>query len=137
MLRQRLWLCLPPVLCCCLDATLTLTGQPTAYWAGDFAAVREANPVCSVLLQLHPLAFGVGMLVWAAAFTLAVLRFPRGAAAVLACGLAFCHAFAASSWLVRWGLPGWLLAGATFAAASGLVSMSWRRVGFSGPATPV
>jgi hypothetical protein len=136
MLRRRLWLCLPPVLCCCLDATLTLTGQSAAYWAGDFAAAQEANPVCLVLLRLHPLALGVGMLLWAAAFTVAVLRLTRGAAAVLACGLAFSHAFGAATWLFRWGLPGWLLAGATFAVASGLVSLSWRSVGFPGPTTP-
>lgn len=42
-LKQRfLGLCVPPLLLCLLDVALTLAGQSSPYWAGDYANVNEA-----------------------------------------------------------------------------------------------
>lgn len=57
MRRPRLWLCLPPMVLCLLDGTVTLYGQPTAYWTDGYTTVREGNPLAAWLLTIHPLAF--------------------------------------------------------------------------------
>ena len=37
MNRNRIWLCIMPIVLFALDITLTLCGQPAAYWSGDFS----------------------------------------------------------------------------------------------------
>jgi hypothetical protein len=128
-LRQRLWLSVPPVALCLLDAALTLTGQSAAYWGGDRSIIREVNPIGRLLLGLHPLAFGLGSLAWALAFVALVTRLSERWAILLALGLAISHSIGACSWLVRHGVLGWLLAVVCLAGASELVSLSWRRAG--------
>lgn len=54
---SRLWLCRPPIIVCALDGCMTLWGQPAAYWAEGYSAVRESNPLAASLLTFHPLAF--------------------------------------------------------------------------------
>jgi hypothetical protein len=55
--KDRLWLCLPVIVTCSLDVSLTLLGQPAEYWITSFRVVNEANPICHLLLTVHPLAF--------------------------------------------------------------------------------
>lgn len=63
MNRGHAWLCCGPAIFCVLDCVLTLHGQPQVYWAGQFEQAVEFNPPFLWLLQLHPLAFLVGVLV--------------------------------------------------------------------------
>ena len=44
MNRHRLWLCLPPITLFIVDMTLTLYGQPDAYWAGKYSHALEGSP---------------------------------------------------------------------------------------------
>jgi hypothetical protein len=124
---NRLRLCAGPLCFCLLDATLTLAGQPEAYWTGDRLAAREANPLGRWLLYVDPLAFlaGVGLSLglYAAALALA----PPSAARVLAFVILFAHALGASTWLVRWGLAGYLLAALVLLAASRVLGHGWQR----------
>lgn len=73
-MRARLWLLLPAVCLYLGDLSLTLAGQPEAYWAGDYAAAAEYNPIAYPLLAQHPAVFGGGALGWLAVFTTIVLR---------------------------------------------------------------
>ena len=52
----RFFLCVPLIALCALDLFITLTGQNSAYWAGDRQAAIEANPIARACLHLHPLA---------------------------------------------------------------------------------
>src|SRR4051794_27046312 len=108
--RGRLWLAMPPLLLCALDGLLTLTGQPAAYWAGDFTAARELNPLFDLLLRQHPIAFLTGLAVWLTVLALAVLLLPRRLAFLAAFAGAFGHTWGATSWVVAFGVVGWLLA---------------------------
>ena len=73
---RLLGLCVPPLLLLILDVSLTLLGQSSAYWAGDYSAVREGSPTFHHLLAIHPAAFAAGLLTWAAVF---VARNPAAA----------------------------------------------------------
>jgi hypothetical protein len=44
-MSQALRLCLPPFAFALLDAGMTLLGQPSSYWQGDFSTALEWNPV--------------------------------------------------------------------------------------------
>ena len=71
--HRFLGLCLPPLLLSVLDATLTLNGQSPEYWSGVYTAANEASPTMNHLLQIHPLAFVAGIVVWSAAFLTVIL----------------------------------------------------------------
>jgi hypothetical protein len=76
-LRQRfLGLCLPPILFCVLDFTLTLVFQPAEYWQGDRTSIIEGSPTFHYLLTVHPAAFVVGVSVWIALFVALLLLLP-------------------------------------------------------------
>jgi uncharacterized damage-inducible protein DinB len=104
-MKGRLWLCLPAVAFCLIDATLTLLGQDREYWAGELARVNELNPLGWWLLRWHPLCFVAGIALWIAMFCVALLRLPPRAAVPLGLGLAVGHTFGAATWLVRWESP--------------------------------
>jgi len=55
--KGRLWLCLPVILTCLMDVTITLSGQPAEYWIRSYSVVNEANPVSYWFLSMHPVAF--------------------------------------------------------------------------------
>jgi hypothetical protein len=55
--KGRLWLCLPLILTCLMDVTITLSGQPAAYWISSYSVVNEANPLSYWFLTMHPVAF--------------------------------------------------------------------------------
>src|SRR5215470_1761957 len=102
----RAWLCLPPLLCYTLDVTLTLAGQPSAYWGGERGAVHEANPLARWLLAQHPAAFPVAALGWAAVFVLVLALWRARLAVFLAFCLTLFHAVGAASWLWSHDLGG-------------------------------
>ncbi len=96
--RQRfLGLCLPPVAFGLLDATLTLAGQPAAYWGGAYAQVAEASPTFNHLLAMHPLAFVAGILAWMAVF---VGILPDTLALIACIAVTLGHTVGAATWLL-------------------------------------
>jgi hypothetical protein len=110
-----------------VDAGLTLRGQPARYWQGDYASVQELNPLGRVLLQCHPLAFGLSAVVESAAVGLLLLIRPTRLVVRSAVLLAFLHAFGAAGWFVRASWPGCLVACALLVAAERFLTLSWRR----------
>jgi hypothetical protein len=123
---DRLRLCAGPLGFCLLDATLTLLGQPAAYWGGDLLAAREANPAGLWLLHLHPLAFPAGVLTSLSLYALLLARLPANLARVAAFLILFLHGVGASTWLLRGGAAGYMLAALLLLAASWVLERCWR-----------
>jgi hypothetical protein len=99
-LRARiLGRCLPLMLMCALDASLTLAGQPTEYWHGKPDAVNEASPVFHHLLAIHPLAFVAGNLVWMGIFVSLILLLSGTMALVATTTVTVGHSYGAATWL--------------------------------------
>lgn len=131
--RNRLWLCIAPVLLTLLDQTLTLAGQPPEYWAGNLARVNEGSPQGHWALAQHPLVFELGIVLWIALFCAAILLLPRLPALIVSLAVAMGHAWGASTWLGNslgyWGHI------ALFVATAALVVLTWER-GRYGHSTP-
>lgn len=98
--RRLLGLCLPAILACALDDSLTLVGQSSAYWEGNYATANEASPTFNQLLRIHPAAFAGGGIVWAAMFTGVLLLVPDALAIVLCIAITFGHTAGAATWLL-------------------------------------
>jgi hypothetical protein len=62
---SRFWLNVPLVALFTIDIALTLRGQPDEYWAGDYQAVIEKNPIAYSVLVRGPEVFVVLVTVWA------------------------------------------------------------------------
>lgn len=80
------------------DTGVTLWGQPPEYWAGDYNAINELNPIAAVVLRINPwvfLAFGVLFMLLVSALFL-WLRSP--ADKILLFFAVIMHAAAVSSW---------------------------------------
>lgn len=98
--NRLLGLCLPPLLLCAFDYTMTLTGQSAAYWAGDYQRVNEVSPSFNHLLQIHPLAFIVGAVMWMAVFVGMILLLPDTLALIFSIAVTFGHTAGTASWLL-------------------------------------
>jgi hypothetical protein len=101
---QHARLAAAPIAMALVDLALTLSGQTSTYWAGDYGAVLESNPAARVLLAMHPIAMVVAYVPYLAAIAIFILRLRPDAARSLALVLTLGHAFGASTWLLR--LPG-------------------------------
>lgn len=97
--RHWLWIC--PTIFAITDATLTLSGQTTRYWAGHFNEVRELNPIGRILLEFHPFAFAAGILAWIVLFSILILYFKRFIAKWITLSILIAHAFGAATWLYQ------------------------------------
>ena len=101
VVRNRTVICIAPVAMVVLDAVVTLRGQSCDYWDG-YASVRESNPIAYLLLRFHPLLFAIGVALWAALFTTAILLLPMTLARLVAIAVMLGHALGASTWLIQW-----------------------------------
>jgi hypothetical protein len=127
MRSRRLWLCVAPVLLCLVDGTITLAGQPERYWAGDYGYAAEGNPLFYRLLAQHPAAFAVGVLGWAAAFTLFLLVVPRRVALAAGIAISLGHTWGIATWLYMSGPHGYWWITVLFALTGVLVAATWEK----------
>lgn len=128
-LRARLWLCLGALTPYVLDVALTLAGQPSSYWQGEYDTAVEANPLARWFLRGGPAVFAGSCVAWGLVVT-AMLCLWRSQLVVVATFLiALGHALGAGSWLVRWGWPGWLATVVWLVAVEELLGACWRRAG--------
>lgn len=97
--RRLVGLCLVPVLLAVLDGSVTLIGQPAAYWAGDYSQVREGTPGFRELLTYGPAAYVGGLAVWVLAFVGMILLLPSTLALAVCLQFTLGHALGAFSWL--------------------------------------
>jgi hypothetical protein len=112
---------------CLLDAGLTLFGQPDDYWSGDRLSAAEANPLGLWLLLWHPLAFVAGVAASILLYLVLLSTTPANLARGFAFVVVFLHALGASTWLVRWGVPGYLLAATLFVTSAQALEDGWQR----------
>src|SRR4051794_28574643 len=82
--RRRWWLCVGPVVLSLADAIATMWGQPPAYWAGNYAAFDECNPVTAWFLAIHPLAIVLDFAGWILLVGLLILYLPQRLALTVA-----------------------------------------------------
>lgn len=126
-MRQRWWLWVPVAILYSGDIGLTLCGQPSAYWAGDYQTALEANPLADRLLKINPWLFSSGAALWLLLMTL-VIRFWQSRWAVWsAIIMAMGHAVGGSTWLVKFNTWGLLFAIAYLVFAAQATSWCWRR----------
>lgn len=80
------------------DAFCTIVGQPAKYWS-DYSRYWEGNPLAQILLKFHPLAFVLGILLWAV-FSNCLIRFvPWRLSQLYFLALFLGHSSAIFSWL--------------------------------------
>ena len=127
--RQRFWLCLPPVLACGFDVAATLLGQGPRDWAGDYGSARELNPLAAPLLAHHPAAFAGAASAWAAAVAVLSVAWRSPLAVVVAFAVTLGHAIGAAAWMAAVGPIGYAGAAAWLFAASNFTGFSWRQAG--------
>jgi len=87
------------VLLAALDGSVTLYGQPSAYWAGDHSQVREGTPGFRILLTHGPAAFVAGLAVWVLAFVGLILLLPSTLALAMCLQFTLGHTIGAFSWI--------------------------------------
>ena len=113
--RRLMGLCLAPVLVWSVDATLTLCGQPEAYWAGRDAqrtdgvtslhhypaSVNEVNPTSRSLLARHPLAYIAATVLEMLLLCSLIMLLPGTLAFVTCLAATLGHTWGATTWLSR------------------------------------
>ena len=103
--RRLIGLCLVPVLLAVLDGSVTLIGQPPAYWAGDHSRVLEGTPGFRLLLTYGPAAYIAGLTVWVLAFVGMILLLPSTLALAVCLMFTLGHTIGAFSWINRFHSP--------------------------------
>jgi hypothetical protein len=81
------------------DIGLTMHGQPTEYWAGDYSQTTEGAPFFRKLYQIHPLAAAAGDVLWAAIILTWILLSPEVLAVILTIAIVFGHTAGGCTWL--------------------------------------
>ena len=97
---KKYWLCLPFILVFLCDGSITLYGQPAAYWAGQYTLANESFPAFNWALQQHPLMFVLLSLCWGVVFCLLIIKLPDFASEVLSLALVQGHTWGVTTWLV-------------------------------------
>ncbi len=128
--HRRLWLLLPALGLYGVDITVTLTGQSTAYWSGNYQQATEHNPFAHWLLSYDPRFFEIAAIVWATMFSTLVLVWRHWLSNTLAILLTIGHALGGSTWLARHGTIGWALAVVYLVVTAWLTRHCWQRAGF-------
>jgi hypothetical protein len=113
--RRLLGLCLAPVLVRSVDCTLTLCGQPEAYWWRSGAqrtdgvaslhhypaSVNEVNPTSRSLLAWHPLAYIGGTVLEMLLLCSLILLVPLRLALMTSLATTLGHTWGATTWIAR------------------------------------
>ena len=90
-----------PVSLCLLDMAMTLCGQSSHYWNGEFRDVTEASPVFAYFLSIHPGLFVTAAFAWIGVFVLLVWMLPSKLGRMVATAVALGHLIGALGWSVR------------------------------------
>lgn len=114
-MKKFLLLCIPILACVAADVSFTLHGQPSEWWAGNYAAHRELNPVGQIALSYGPFITVLSFCVYAVALCSAAMWMIPQHAGILAITVTFGHILGVHSWCHSTTMFGARLA--TFAAA--------------------
>lgn len=128
-MRRKLLLCLPPFALCMLDQLITLFGQSSDYWRGNYSVANEMNPWFNWLLRQHPLAFEAGIAAWVIVFCSVILVLPRRVAMTISIAIVLGHTWGAATWLGMMQPYGYWFALALFLASAVMIVVTWERFG--------
>ena len=87
----------------------------------------EFNPPFLWLLQLHPLTFSIGVLVWLLLVSALILWLPGGLARGLSFVVQFVHTLGASSWMLQANCLGIIASVALIAFSRLVLDVTWGR----------
>lgn len=99
MWKSKAWFCIPPIILCLIDSTITLVGQSAKYWQGNYFVANEECPPMRAMLQTHPLAFEAVIFAWIIAFVVVILLVPRWLGRSLSIALLLGHTWGTYTWL--------------------------------------
>ncbi len=125
--KSHLWLCCSPLVFRALDYTITLYGQPAAYWHGHYHLAREGSPILLWCLRLHPLAFVGAAIGLSLVFSLLILCWPSRPARFLAALMTFGHIYGVGTWVLPSGALGWTALIALLYYCWALMDTTWRK----------
>jgi hypothetical protein len=94
-----LWLLVPALLAVISDMTITLLGQPAAYWTDSYRIVNEWNPIARWFLTTHPLMFLVYFIIDAVVLIVLVFLLPEILAKMLSALYTLSSANCVNLWL--------------------------------------
>ena len=120
-------LCIPPIVLCILDQSITLIGQPSGYWRGHYELAIEGSPPFYWLLTHHPLAFEAGIAVWIALFSTVILLSPRWLAMGISIAIVIGHTWGTATWLFFRFAQGYWLCIVLFLASGILASLCYQQ----------
>src|SRR6188474_2756220 len=89
--KGNLWLALPAFLLCLSDQIVTLAGQPSVYWAGDYRAPMEGAPHGHWLLSQHPAWYISAACFYLLFIVLVIVWLPRVLARIASAGFVIGH----------------------------------------------
>lgn len=127
MTRRKIWLCVPPFALCMLDQGITLLGQRSEYWAGDYSVANEGNPWFLWLLRQHPLAFEAGIAAWVSVFCVVILTLPRRAAMTISIAIVLGHTWGTATWMLHVLPYGYWIALSLFLVSAIIIVLTWDR----------
>jgi hypothetical protein len=96
--KNRLSLCAGIVIFRSLDYGLTLSCQPSTYWAGSYGCANERSVILCWCLQQHPLVFVAAALLFMGCFSLLILCWPRQPAELIAAAVMISHVYGVATW---------------------------------------
>jgi hypothetical protein len=105
--RRLLGMGIPCLVAFLLDSGLTLHGQPSKYWAGDYTYTTEGAPLMRRLYLIHPLAAVAGYLLWVSLMFGLLVLLPEVLAVILSIAIVFGHVAGAYTWLIPVITVGW------------------------------
>ena len=95
----RCFLIIPALAPFAADVLITLAGQSSNYWAGDYSAAREGAPVGAMLLKAHPLAFLGAAVLYAVGVALLIRYLPAPLSLWGSLGMLIAHTSGFLSWI--------------------------------------
>jgi hypothetical protein len=98
-LRDRLWLCIPPLTAMLFDTAVTVYGQAEEYWKGHHHKTNEFNPVIHAFMSTHWLGLFAITILWIAIIVPLILFLPRRLALIIASAIVLGNTWGAATWL--------------------------------------
>ena len=121
-IKCKLWLCLPAVITHLFDSVVTLLGQSSEYWGGQYNQVTEFNPVSHFALVTHPLVYLVYTVLQFIIVSVLIIVFPLMISKVFSTAWTMGSATGIISWLIgRFSVGFWISASTLFIPAIILV----------------
>ena len=124
--RRFLGLCLPPILLGSLDATLTLCGQSSVYWAGNYQYVNEMGGFLNQLLRIHPMVFIAFICIEFALLSSFILLVTDSIALWISIASTFSSSVGACSWILYRFSYGYAICHLVFLSAAILLTLGIR-----------